>query len=443
MLLRKIGIVARIALIVTAALFVSQLVVVISYLHGERSPPPPFAIAKRIAAVVRLLDETETRNREDVLAVSSVSGFQVSVISAMPEGFEDDFSLGRMGVLTQKMIDDLEPGRIVRVGAVKSGEHRRNSSLMIFVVGLNSGEMAQFSVSDETTLRVWNLPVGFLAGFFGIVVAIIAVLAVARETRPLAQLARTVDELGNRIEPVQVKERGARELRTLIRAINAMQGRILGLVNNRTLFLGAISHDLKTYLTRFRLRLEMMPAGTHREKAIHDVETMEQLLNDVLLFASESSAGSEAETVELNAAISASAAEVASAGDVVHLALSANPLKVRLPRKALLRVIDNLLSNALRYGTHARIRTERRDGMACLIVEDDGPGIEEKDMPFVFEPFFRAEPSRNRSHGGTGLGLAIVRQILDAHGGAITLENKTTGSGLVATVCLPAEGLER
>jgi signal transduction histidine kinase len=329
------------------------------------------------------------------------------------------------------------------VGVVSSGEHRRNSSLMTFVVGLKSGEMARFSVSDETTLRVWNLPVGFLAGFFGIVVAIIAVLAVARETRPLAQLARTVDELGNRIEPVQVKERGARELRTLIRAINAMQGRILGLVNNRTLFLGAISHDLKTYLTRFRLRLEMMPAGTHRDKAILDVETMEQLLNDVLLFANESSAGAEAETVELNAAVGTSATEVAPAGDSVHLALSADPLNVRLPRKALRRVIDNLLSNALRYGTHARIRTERRDGMACLIVEDDGPGIEEKDMPFVFEPFFRAEPSRNRSHGGTGLGLAIVRQILDAHGGTITLENRTAGSGLVATVCLPVEGMGR
>jgi two-component system, OmpR family, osmolarity sensor histidine kinase EnvZ len=81
--------------------------------------------------------------------------------------------------------------------------------------------------------------------------------------------------------------------------------------------------------------------------------------------------------------------------------------------------------------------------MACLLVEDDGPGIDEKDMPFVFEPFFRAEPSRNRSHGGTGLGLAIVRQILDAHGGTITLENRTAGSGLVANVCLPVEGAGR
>lgn len=443
MLMKKIGIVARIALIVTAALFVSQLVVVISYLHGERSPPPAFAIANRVASVVRLLDETSPGDREDVLAVSSVSGFQVTVVPGMPPGFKDDLSFARMGALIQRMIDTLEPGRIVRVGVVEPAPRGRSSSLMTFVVDLKSGEMAQFSVSDETTLRIWNLPVGFLAGFFGIVVAIIAVLAVARETRPLAQLARSVDQLGNRIEPVKVRERGAKELRTLIRAINDMQGRILGLVNNRTLFLGAISHDLKTYLTRFRLRLEMMPAGAHREKAIRDVEAMEQLLNDVLLFASESSAGSEAETVELNAAVGTSATEAAPGGDLVRIALSTRPLNVRLPRTALRRVIENLLSNALRYGTHAWIRTEQRDGMACLIVEDDGPGIEEKDLPFVFEPFFRAEPSRNRSHGGTGLGLAIVKQILDAHGGTITLANRAIGSGLVATVCLPIDVVRR
>lgn len=442
-MLRKIGIVARIALIVTAALFVSQLVVVISYLHGERSPPPSYAIADRIAAAVRLLDETLPEDRQDVLAVARVAGFQVSVVAKIPEGFEDDFSFTRIRTLAQRMVDAHEPGRTVRVGLVDTGLEPRSKFLMTFFVGLRSGELAQFSVSDETTLRIWNVPIGFFAGFFGILVAIIAVFAVARETRPLSHLARAIDQLGNRIEPVQVKERGAKELRTLIRAINDMQGRILGLVNNRTLFLGAISHDLKTYLTRFRLRLEMMPAGAHREKAIQDVEAMEQLLNDVLLFARESSAGSEAETVELNAAVSVSATEAAPGGDMVRLALSLSPLNVRVPRKALRRVVDNLLSNALRYGTSARLRTEPRDGMACLIVEDDGPGIDEKDMPFVFEPFFRAEPSRNRSHGGTGLGLAIVRQILDAHGGTITLENKAGGSGLVATVCLPVDAVRR
>ncbi|WJH38135.1 ATP-binding protein (plasmid) [Aliirhizobium terrae] len=297
--------------------------------------------------------------------------------------------------------------------------------------------MAVFTVSDETTLRVWNVPIGFLAGFFGIVVAIIAVLAVARETRPLAKLAQSIDELGNRIEPVQVKERGARELRTLIRAINNMQERILGLINNRTIFLGAVSHDLKTYLTRFRLRLEMMPAGAHRDKAITDVEAMEQLLSDVLLFASDASAKSAAETVDLNEAVRRCAAEADPAGGRIEVEPSRERLDVRVPQSALARVIDNLLSNALRYGEQARVLTQQREDMACVIVEDDGPGVREEDLALVFEPFFRAEPSRNRAHGGTGLGLAIVKQILDAHGGTIALSNRKAGSGLVATVCLP------
>lgn len=436
--MRKIGIVARIALIVTAALFVSQLVVVISYLRqGEKSPTPPYAIAERISNVVRLLDETSPGTREEVLSVANVSGFQVSVYPQIPPTFEDDFSFSRMRVTAQKMINDYDPTRMVRAGVIGSGEGRRSNFSLAFVVGLKSGEVAIFTVSDETTLRVWNVPIGFLAGFFGIVVAIIAVLAVARETRPLAKLAQSIDELGNRIEPVQVKERGARELRTLIRAINNMQERILGLINNRTIFLGAVSHDLKTYLTRFRLRLEMMPAGTHRDKAITDVEAMEQLLSDVLLFASDASAKSAAETVDLNEAVRRCAAEADPAGGRVEVGPAHERLNVKVPQAALYRVIDNLVSNALRYGTRARATTQLREEMACVIVEDDGPGIREEDLALVFEPFFRAEPSRNRAHGGTGLGLAIVKQILDAHGGTITLENKKVGPGLVATVCLP------
>lgn len=437
-MIRKIGIVARIALIVTAALFVSQLVVMISYVRqGEKSPTPPYAIADRIVQVVRLLDETGPGARKEVLLVANVSGFDVAVHPRLPDTFADDFGISRVRAMTEHMIQDYDPDRMVRAGVLVPEEGRVKNYAFTIAVALKTGEVATFSVSDETTLRVWNMPIGFIAGLFGIIVAIIAVLAVARETRPLAKLAKSIDALGNRIEPVQVKERGARELRTLIRAINNMQDRILGLVNNRTIFLGAVSHDLKTYLTRFRLRLEMMPAGAHRDKAITDVEAMEQLLNDVLLFASDASARSVAETVDLNGAVQRCAAEADPKGDRVEVYAAREHLDVKVPQAALHRVIDNLLSNALRYGNRAMARTELRDGMACLVVEDDGPGIAEQDLALVFEPFYRAEPSRNRAHGGTGLGLAIVKQILDAHGGTISLANRTHGSGLVATVCLP------
>ncbi|WJH38136.1 hypothetical protein N7E02_01775 (plasmid) [Aliirhizobium terrae] len=128
--MRKIGIVARIALIVTAALFVSQLVVVISYLRqGEKSPTPPYAIAERISDVVRLLDETSAATREDVLSVASVSGFQVSVYPRIPPTFEDDFSFSRMRVTAQKMVNDYDPTRMVRAGVIATGEEGGATSL--------------------------------------------------------------------------------------------------------------------------------------------------------------------------------------------------------------------------------------------------------------------------------------------------------------------------
>lgn len=435
--MNRFGIVARIALIVTVALFLSQLAAVISGVWQGGRTPPPYAIATRVVAVVKLMDETPSRLRPEVLAVANVAGFQVEIASAVPPGFQDEFSFARMQVVTQSLMDDYAPGRAVRAGTLRPDIDGPDAFAITFTTELRSGEVVIFIISDDTTLRVWNVPIGFIAGFFGIIVALLAILAVARETRPIARLAKSVDGLGAGVEPVEVKEQGARELRTLIRAINAMQKRILGLLTNRTIFLGAISHDLKTYLTRFRLRLEVMPASSHREKAILDVEAMEGLLNDVLSFARETSEQPQGETVDLGETLRECMSEIDPAGLRITLDVVHDSLPVRISQPALRRVIDNLLSNAMRYAEHAQVRAELRKHMAAFVVEDDGPGICEEDMEAVFQPFFRGEPSRNRQHGGTGLGLSIVRQIVDAHGGTIELLNRSTRPGLVVTVCLP------
>jgi len=436
--MNQFGIVARIALIVTVALVLGQLAVVFTYVRqNDRSQPPPFAIANRIVSVVRLIDDMPVELRPEALAVASVTGFKVSIAERIPPSFEDDLSVTRMRVITQSMIDEYVPGRFVRAGRLEPAAARSSGAILTFLTELKTGEVAIFNVSDDTTLRIWSLPIGFVAGFFGVAVALLAIFAVAREARPLVRLAQSIDTLGNRAEPVKVKEHGARELRSLIRAINAMQERIFGLVNNRTVFLGAISHDLKTYLTRFRLRLEMMPHGAHRDKAIRDVEAMEQLLGDALLFASDTAAHPEAETVDFSETVGRCAREAEAAGMSVSVAALPEGVPVRIPQTALCRVIDNLVSNAVRYGERARIAVERRGAFVCLVVEDDGPGIDPQNLGLVFEPFFRGEPSRNRAHGGTGLGLSIVKQIVDAYGGTIALANIEGRRGLRATLNLP------
>ncbi|AJY45517.1 ATP-binding protein [Martelella endophytica] len=434
--MRHFGIVTRIALIVTAAMFLMQLAFFVAYLGQSRSlAPPGLLIAEHVVAVVRLLDGTPPERRDSALAVANVSGFAVDVAAVRPRPSEGNHRLDGMYTLIQKALDGYAPDR--QIIAIVPGGRESKAYVVDLAIPLTSGDYAVFHIADDATLRVWNKPIGFMAAIFALAISLGAVIAVSLVARPITRLARSVDRLGNRVEPIRLEERGARELRMLIKAINNMQDRILRLISSRTLFIGAISHDLKTYLTRFRLRLEMMPASPHRERAIVDVEQMEQLLNDSLLFAGDASPVQTNQSVDLNALVSGCVEELHLEKTRIEVMTSPGRLDVSLPQQPLRRVIDNLLSNALRYASHARLSTGSAGRFARLTIEDDGPGIPEEELTQVFEPFFRGEPSRNRGLGGTGLGLSIVRQILETYGGSITLENRRDRRGVRVIVLLP------
>ena len=160
------------------------------------------------------------------------------------------------------------------VRAYYIGPERDRSALETFsfrpvriVSPLAGGGVLVAETVDELTVRVLGLPPGFWAGIIGFAVAALALYAVVRETTPLARLARSVERFGEAIEPVSLPERGAREVRALIAAFNRMQSRIAELVRGRAFMLAAMSHDLRTYLTRLRLRVEMVPDADLRERA--------------------------------------------------------------------------------------------------------------------------------------------------------------------------------
>ena len=190
---------------------------------------------------------------------------------------------------------------------------------MRLVVPLSDGEFIVAETVDDLTVRVLGLPPGFWAGIIGFLVAALALYAVVRETIPLARLARSVDRFAEAIEPAPVPLRGAREVRALIGAFNRMQSRIAELVRNRTFMLAAISHDLRTYLTRLRLRVEMMPDPDMRERATRDVEEMSGLLDDALTFARTSFAGNRSEQVDLAEIVRRECSERAAAGQTVQV----------------------------------------------------------------------------------------------------------------------------
>jgi len=304
------------------------------------------------------------------------------------------------------------------------------------VYPLAGGGVLVVETADELTVRVLGLPPGYWAGIVGFAAAALALYAVVRETRPLARLARSVDRFAEAMEPVSVPVRGAREVRALIGTFNRMQSRIAELVRNRTFMLAAISHDLRTYLTRLRLRVEMMPDADMRERATRDVEEMNKLLDDALTFARTSFAGNRSERVNLTDVVGRECRERALAGSKVGGDLPAEPLYVWGERAALARIIGNLIDNAVKYGGEAAVSVSCRGTDAVILVDDRGPGIPPAERERIFEPFLRLDPSRNRDRGGAGLGLAIARHLVQSLGGTIAAEDRP-GGGARLRVSLP------
>lgn len=434
----RLGLLARVMLIVALALFAIQLTALALYFGfpGERMRigDASAGFARQVAALVRLVDEAPPALRPAILDAFSETGRAASIVPVLPEGVNRSRSLLRIErsiLLALGAQGDDE----VRVRLDERADGGGSDRFSVFV-RLASGGYLWLDVEDRVTVRVLGVPIGFFAGLFGVLVAIAALFAVAREMKPLTRLAHEVDRVGAHIDPVPVAERGAPELRSLIRAVNAMQERIATLVRNRTLTLGAISHDLRTYLTRLRLRVEMLPESRHRAGAIADVEAMQALVEDTLDFAQDAFSSADAASADL-VGVMRTYRDGHQQAARIGLDLPDEPMPVRIDPKALQRVCANLVENALRYGGAAFVRAEGSPQERVLIVEDEGPGIPPEERERVFEPFYRLEDSRSRESGGTGLGLTIVRRIVERHGGRIALGDSPRG-GLLVRVSLPA-----
>ncbi|MFS8048463.1 ATP-binding protein [Rhizobium sp. BR 314] len=445
----KLGLVARIIMIVAVALFVIQLAAfAAAQLKPDTSFNPEISPTMQVKSAIRLLDAIPLEAQPLAIRALNANGLAVGLTDA-PAQVENEAAsdLTLTDKLAREFANIAFGNRYFNIRSLSEKPQGwfsvgASDRIVEVSIGVADGKVAVFNLPDTPTVRLHGVPVGLIAGVLGMLVAVIAIVAVARETRPLTRLSRTVNSIGNGLQPVSIPERGACELRMLIKAINAMQLRIAALLNNRTLIIGAISHDLRTYLTRFRLRVEMMPDTPHRDRAIADVEAMQRLVEDALGFARSTVVSEGSCIVDLDAAICSHVAERQDGSALVAFAPLGHPLAVTMPETALVRVLDNLVDNALRYGGRADIHVEHRGKMGVITIGDRGPGIPAERRKDVLEPFVRLEESRNRDLGGSGLGLAIVRQILDAHGGVLCLEDRD-GGGLNAVVLLPLAAVQR
>ena len=224
----------------------------------------------------------------------------------------------------------------------------------------------------------------------------------------------------------------------MAKAFNAMQARIRRLIDDRTQTLAAVSHDLKTPITRLRLRAEFVGDGDLRRMIDGDLGEMERMINSTLAFLRGASS-EESRTIDIGSVLRTICDQAADAGQDVVLSGNERAALVCKPL-AIKRAFSNLIDNAIKYGNRARVSLSVGPRELVVTIEDDGPGIAECEQERVFDPFYRIEGSRSRETGGTGLGLALARTVVRTHGGEITLHNREDG-GLRVVVCLPRAGV--
>lgn len=256
-------------------------------------------------------------------------------------------------------------------------------------------------------------------------------------TGPLVKLASAARHLGTDIEhdlkPLQVE--GTREVRETAIAFNFMQERVLRFIEDRERMFSAISHDLKTPITRLRLRSELMDDSDVKRKMIGDLEELDAMVKGALDLGKSTDIHESTHAININQLVRTFKDEFKLMGTELEIRGIAKRPYYGKPL-ALKRCISNLINNAIFYGSEVRIDIVDTRAELKLYVVDKGPGIPEEKLKKVFEPYVRLEDSRNRNTGGAGLGLSIARNIVHAHGGQLKLRNRV-GSGLEAAVILP------
>jgi len=257
----------------------------------------------------------------------------------------------------------------------------------------------------------------------------------ARIARPLRALTQAAERFKGRSEPVALEPSGPADIALAIDAFNAMNRRVVALLDEKDRMLGAIGHDLRTPLASLRIRVETMEPEEEREAAVAKIEEMTAMLEDILDLARSGRAREDARPTDVSALAEALVEEYRALGRPVTFVPSGRhvlPIHANLLRRA----IRNLIDNAVRYAGSAEVAVSGSPEAIEISVGDHGPGIPDAEIGHVLEPFRRLETSRNRGTGGTGLGLAIAQNIVATHGGTVRLQ-AAEPTGLIATLVLP------
>ena len=266
----------------------------------------------------------------------------------------------------------------------------------------------------------------------GFLLITIAIFFLKNQTRPIVNLAKAAEKFGKGEFVKEFRPSGAKEIRQAAYEFDKMRKRISVHLNQRSEMLSGISHDLRTPLTRLKLQLALLKQQDLAKKMGDDIEEMERMLNEYLEF-SRNQKNEETETVNINNLITSIIKKYDGKQINVHFEKN---LKISARLNAIKRCLINLIDNGLAYGQKVEIITKKTISDAVIFIDDNGPGIPEKEYQNVMKPFYRIDKSRGQNKSGVGLGLSITNDIIRSHGGSISLE-KSPLSGLRVKIYLP------
>ena len=266
----------------------------------------------------------------------------------------------------------------------------------------------------------------------GLLLILIAILFLKNQTRPIVNLARAAEKFGKGEFVKEFRPSGAKEIRQAAYEFDRMRKRISIHLNQRSEMLSGISHDLRTPLTRLKLQLALLKQQDLAKKMSDDIEEMERMLNEYLEF-SRHQKNEETETVNINNLI----ADIIKKYDNAKINFSFEEnQEINIRLNAIKRCLVNLIDNGLSYGKKVEIITKKTISDLIIFIDDNGPGIPEKEYQNVMKPFYRIDKSRGQNKSGVGLGMSIANDIIHSHGGSISLE-KSPLNGLRVKISLP------
>jgi signal transduction histidine kinase len=454
----------RVVLVLLAGLVAAQALSLAIHLH-ERGEllyrASGLQSAQRIADIVTLLDSLGAADRPRIAALFDAPPLIVTLGAAPAQagqGPGDDAQAAFLRTVLRRLLGEERelvvsaerevPRTRPRHGAGRPGKgtgrgHGGPGTMqpagaelaLAAQVRLRDGSWVGFDTRRPAQAASW--PYRLLLSLLILMGAVIALTLIAARwvARPLATLANAAEELGKDIHRAPLPEGGPLEVARAARAFNRMQARLAGFLDERTRVLAAMSHDLKTPITRLRLRAELLEDGEIKTRFSNDLQEMESMVGATLDFMRGLDTDERAQPVDMNALLESLQEDAQETGGVVAIAGAASAPYVGRPQ-ALKRCLRNLVDNAIQYGGGATLAVEDGPERLTIRIRDRGPGIPAHELERVFEPFHRVEASRGRDTGGTGLGLTIARGVAQLHAGSLTLRNLEP-QGLEATLVLP------